>query len=242
MLLWQMLAAAANKKTYQQIILGTPGLVAYWPLNETTGAVAYDLSGNGNNGTYEGSIVLADYAGPAGAGGSCPAFNGTNAYVNGTQLLTAATASVTLEAWVNFEGNASPKGGCFLKNGGGTNGYASGNGSDSFDTAGNNFVGIYENVTWNLPSTTMPIPTSGWNHCVIVIGANSESSFYLNGVLGGTNSNASMNTPTAGWQIGYDDNSSSPDRYFIGALAQVALYTSALTAAEILSHYQAGTA
>jgi hypothetical protein len=42
----------ANFGKYQDTVTGTTGLVAYWPLIETAGTIAFDGSGNGNNGTY----------------------------------------------------------------------------------------------------------------------------------------------------------------------------------------------
>lgn len=227
--------------SYQSVILADSP-VAYWPLNETSGTTAYDLSGNGNNGTYNGGIVLADYPAPLGAGGSAPKFDGSTAYVTGSQLLTAATANVSLEAWVNFEGISSPNGGCFLKNGQYNNGYAIGNGGTSFDTAGNNLIGLYEITSWN--PTTSAIPTSNWHHCVIVIGANSTSTFYIDGVQVATNSNSDINTPGAQWVIGADDNNGSgvntTGRFFAGSLSNVAIYPTALDATQIQTHYTAG--
>jgi hypothetical protein len=44
------------------VILGL-GPVGYWPLNETAGTQAVDLSGNGHHGTYSGTHTLANWAG-----------------------------------------------------------------------------------------------------------------------------------------------------------------------------------
>jgi hypothetical protein len=55
------------------------GPVAYWPLNEESGSVAYDISGNGRNGAYTGVTLGQDGIGD---GGTCPLFDGANDYVN----------------------------------------------------------------------------------------------------------------------------------------------------------------
>jgi hypothetical protein len=53
------------------------GLVGYWPFNETSGTVANDLSGNGNNGT----LVNGTLVNQAGKVGTAFKFDGTNDYV-----------------------------------------------------------------------------------------------------------------------------------------------------------------
>ncbi|WP_075322580.1 LamG-like jellyroll fold domain-containing protein [Acidithiobacillus albertensis] len=226
---------------YQSVILADKP-VAYWPLNETGGTVANDLSGNGFNGTFEGGVTLASVAFPA--GGMAPVFNGSSGYVTGSQLITSATANVALEAWVNFQGVSTPPGSCFLKNGTYQNGYSFGNSNGTYDNSGNYFLGLYEITSWN--PTTSPIGTTGWQHCVNVIGPNSESAFYINGVQVATNSNSNIDGPTGEWVIGADDaNSSSANaiaRFFSGALCNAAIYNSALTATQIQNHYNAGIA
>ena len=39
-------------------------IVAYWPLTETSGTTARDISGNGRNGTYHANTVLANTLSP----------------------------------------------------------------------------------------------------------------------------------------------------------------------------------
>lgn len=238
----RLLMAASNiGLTYAQTVLQDKP-IAFWQLNETSGTTAYDISGNGNNGTYNGTgLVLANYTAPLGIGGNAPKFDGSTAYVTGSQLITSAVASVTLETWMNFEGISAPNGGCFLKNGQYNSGYAVGNGGTDFDNAGINIIGLYEDQSWN--ATTVAIPLSGWNHIVMVIGASSESTFYLNGAQVATNTNATINNPGAEWLIGADDNNGTGAglaRFFAGALSNAAIYGTALTATQILNHYNAG--
>jgi hypothetical protein len=53
--------------------------IAYWPLWEGAGAVAYDISGNARNGAYTG-VDLGQVG--IGDGRACPWFDGTGDYVN----------------------------------------------------------------------------------------------------------------------------------------------------------------
>lgn len=66
---------------YAQRILHTrPGnLIAYWPLDEQSGAVAHDLSGNAFHGVYTGVDLMQPGIGD---GRTSPYFDGTNDYVN----------------------------------------------------------------------------------------------------------------------------------------------------------------
>ncbi|SIT46287.1 conserved hypothetical protein [Paraburkholderia piptadeniae] len=49
---------AMPRRPYEQVILADAPF-AYWRLNETSGTVAADLSGNGRNGTYQPGVLLA---------------------------------------------------------------------------------------------------------------------------------------------------------------------------------------
>jgi hypothetical protein len=65
---------------YQKVLATQPAnLIAYWPLWETAGAVANDISGNGRNGTYTG-ITLGQTG--IGDGRTCSLFDGATSYVN----------------------------------------------------------------------------------------------------------------------------------------------------------------
>ena len=56
------------------------GPLALWMGDETTGTNAADSSGNGYNGTYGGSIQLAQFGTPVGS--LCPRFDDANDYIN----------------------------------------------------------------------------------------------------------------------------------------------------------------
>jgi hypothetical protein len=89
---------------YEENLLALDPL-GYWPLNETTGTVAYDLA-NGYNGTYVGNVTLGQ-TGPPNAGFGSPnfgaAFDGTTAYVDIPEGPFNLTGPVTAMAWVQLE-------------------------------------------------------------------------------------------------------------------------------------------
>ena len=75
------------------------GLVAWYPLDETTGTVAKDASGNGRNGTVEGATTWLDGNGFRFGGGSASSGNAIKLPDN----LAAGLASITvsLDVWVD---------------------------------------------------------------------------------------------------------------------------------------------
>ena len=89
--------------SYDSTILAEPSLVSYWKLNETSGSAAAD-SANGNPGTYLGGYTLAG-APPGSLLGGSTLFNGSTGNV---QVPTAAnlhpTAALSIEAWVKLTG------------------------------------------------------------------------------------------------------------------------------------------
>ena len=87
--------------TYQQAMLsGNP--IGYWPLNESSGTIAYDLIG-GHNGTYTNAYVLGQ-AGPPNpffGGATSTAFDGASGHVYIPGTVFNITGAITVVAWVN---------------------------------------------------------------------------------------------------------------------------------------------
>lgn len=68
------------------------GLVGCWLLNEATGETAFDLSGNGNNGTLENGVAWS---------GGVLQFDGTDDCVDaGSGSSLDITDAITIEAWI----------------------------------------------------------------------------------------------------------------------------------------------
>lgn len=79
--------------------------LGFWPLNETTGTVAYDLAG-GYNGTYIGNVSLG-LPGPStpefGSASYGAGFDGTTAYVDIPEGPFNITNAITVMAWAQLE-------------------------------------------------------------------------------------------------------------------------------------------
>lgn len=93
-----------GRNDYTQKLISTFGasLVAYWPLNDMSGTVATDLSGNARHGAYVGTPTLASV--PAPRNGRTFIFDGSNDKVN---IYSAALAA----AFNGAEGSAM----CWVK-------------------------------------------------------------------------------------------------------------------------------
>lgn len=93
------------REYYQRVLNTRPDkLVGYWPMWEPSGAVSYDLSGQGNNGAYT-NVTLAQRG--MGDGRTAASFNGTTSKNNLYSAALAADVSVTeltLLIWLKISG------------------------------------------------------------------------------------------------------------------------------------------
>src|SRR3989344_2545886 len=78
------------------------GLVGYWPMNENTGTIAGDASGNGNSGTLTSMDATTDWV--DGKRGKALDFDGGDDFVSIPNALNFSTMSVS--AWVNADQNS----------------------------------------------------------------------------------------------------------------------------------------
>ena len=229
----------AGKARYANRLLAVAraNLLAYWPLNETSGTVAADLSGNGRNGAYTG-VDLANTPGPA-TGYSHPYFDGANDYCNiyGASLAAAFNGqSGTAALWVKlYPGDWA------------VNAYRT---ALMISADGNNVLQLYKNNTGTrfdyfyraggtidtlLYTTSSP---AGWFHVAFTWSkAADNAKAYFSGVQVGSTL-ATLGTwagaPAADLtNIGAEDNSPAVTTPFKGWLAHAAIWNTPLTAAQI---------
>ncbi len=84
-----------NRQYFRKVLSHRP--IAYWPLWEASGSVAYDLAGNALHGAYTG-VTLGQVG--VGDGRSCPLFDGVSDFCN---IYSAGLNT----AWDGAEGSAS---------------------------------------------------------------------------------------------------------------------------------------
>ena len=220
----------AAAKTYTATVLADHP-VAYWRMDETTGSTMADTSGNANNGHYVGIYTLGQ---PGALAGGAVAFDGQSGAASVMNSPSLQVNTVTIEMWlkkhtdteygVYVAKNVEPGGGA---------------GSSWFELLNSHHNGELEfRVTSDgapavLSNSTLALNT--WYYVVATYDG-ATAKIYINGKLDGTLKVTAVPKQTS-------------DPLFIGrrmdglfadaSLANVAIYSAALSAARIAAHWQA---
>ncbi|MCX6926772.1 MAG: LamG domain-containing protein [Verrucomicrobia bacterium] len=215
------------------------GPMAFWPLNESVASTAYDYSSRGNDGTQNGNLTLGavgprppTYAGFS-ASKTAYQFDGGSFVDCGTGPALSGTTDFTLEAWINTtstaigyilqqRSSASTAGEyMFFANADGTLHFSVYNGSYQFDLS--------------TPVAGKLVNDGQWHH-VVAVRSGATGVIYIDGTTAATASGPvkSLN-PALTVGIGGDlrDNIS----YFSGLMCDAAIYSTALSAATVQTHY-----
>ncbi|MEP7020375.1 MAG: LamG-like jellyroll fold domain-containing protein [Pseudonocardiales bacterium] len=220
--------------TYDQAVQADAP-VAYWRFGEAAGPTADDATGQGNTATYGSGVTL-------GQAGAVPGSTDTAATLNGGSA-TAATwsaanpQSFSTELWFK---TGTLTGGELLSFGNDQNGassnydrnlYLSDNGRLTF--------GLY-NGGFHLIQTVAAYNNNTWHHVVATVGTDGMV-LYVDGAVVGTNAQTSAQGYDGYWKVGGDNLNSWPDQptttQVTGSIDEVAIYGSALTAADVTKHY-----
>jgi hypothetical protein len=222
---------------------------AYWPLNETGGAITYDYA-NGNNGAIGGSMSFTTsgpdatagfYAWPAGTHAAY-GFDGSTAWVNCRLEILNLSNNAAVAAWVLAPPNSL---------GGGTGILTKGYGSWRLESGGtgnnNNAQWAANGATWTgwLPCLNGPpsllIDDGAW-HFLVGSSHEGEMSLFQDG-------NLIVSASTSG-AIDYDTGTRvflgavdwyGVQGYWAGQIANVALFTNGLTLAQMEGLWFAAT-
>jgi hypothetical protein len=228
-------------------------LQGLWHFQEpagTTGAgTVIDDSGKGRN-LNPGNITFGSW----GRLGTGAFFNGTTAWMNGTDVLNPGNGSYTASAWFRRSSNAAPAGAQSIFSKGNASSAAEGwnvhlstdarlyarvNASnDATEVAGRNTTGTFLNMDWH--------------HVVLVIDrTNAVLRTYIDGTSAGwtTGAPGPASDSISGFgdittantlAIGADRSGVTTNHYFAGWIDEVAIWDRALTAAEVLQLYRRG--
>ncbi len=224
---------------YQSVVLGD-GPIAYWRLNETSGATAVNSGSTGmdNDLTYSGTYALGGtspysdldaYASFTGAG------NASN--TNGQNLVQADNQSI--EFWVCLTADSASRERLVstadnLFSGSTASGvdiWATGTVSGGFHL-GLTFIGFV-----NKDFSTV-FPGNTWTH-VAVVQSSDTWRIYVNGVLDATTVARQLKIPAHGLALGKNVHTALGNLWMTGALDEVAWYDHALTQSQIQAHYNA---
>jgi len=201
-------------------------LQAYFPLDEDSGSTATDVSGNSNDGTYNGP-TLAAATGILGA--DVPSFDGTDDYVEYPPIGIdySGSSDWTTSLWVYLSGGAGsrqmvwhPRATYDLQIDKGT--------GDAIR------VGTYSGTTDRIVSTTS-ISTNQWYHVCAVHDASLSSPYqlYVDGTQEASGSLPDPNSESSYNSIGSQSQESLDRYYWDGSIDEVQLYDRALSGSEV---------
>lgn len=201
------------------------GLIGYWKLDEGTGAVAGDSSGNNNNGTLQNgpTWVYGKY-------GKALSFDGVNDYVEVTQSSSLDIAnSVSVTAWVYPR--AFPASGIILSRW--YDGTEPDRGIVLHLMPGSYHFGVIDDnnhlyVPFSFEINKWYYLAATWNGSV--------SRAYVNGIeIGNRSTSGSFTNQNLNLGIGSDIN--PINSHFNGTIDEVMIYNRALSEEEVFAHY-----
>jgi predicted alpha-1,6-mannanase (GH76 family) len=200
--------------------------IGYWPLDATSGTVAADVSGNGDNGIVSGATWNS-----AGQINGCISFNGVNSYV---QITNRIDNDFTIEFWVRTTQTAGT--GQWYNGAGLVDGDYPGPAND-FGTAlvGGNFACGIGNLDTTIVSSKA-INDNHWHQCVATRQqATGLVKIYVDGTLQATGY-ANRNTLNASSRLLFGAIASGGG-YFNGSLDDVKIFNRTLSDGEVSALY-----
>jgi len=219
--------------TYTNAVLNLAP-VAYWRLNETSGATAFDLAG-GHHGTNNGSLVLGTNGPSAPAfpgfepGNTAYQFNATDTSISFPALNLVST-NITITAWLKSSGSQIPDAG--LVSWGGTNVFWFG-----FGTYNNNALSYERNFFSEF--STLVLPSNQWSFVALVLGpATNKAVVYLatNSVLASYRMDLSFYSFMETVATLFTNTAflgENTEGHFKGAMDEVAIFNKSLTASQV---------
>jgi signal peptidase I len=211
----------------------------YYGFGETAGTNAADSSANGRAGTLHGGTT--HIAGSC-ISSSSPALtlDGTSGYIS-TPSQVSSPEVFSLEMWFK---TTTTTGGKLI--GFGT---AQTGASSQFDRhvymtdSGHLTFGVYVSGTDTITSP-LAYNDGNWHHMAAIL-SSTGMKLYMDGAVVASNTGVAEGEPDTGyWRIGYDNLSGWPDPptsyYFKGTIDDAAVYSTALTAAQVSSQHANG--
>jgi uncharacterized protein YceK len=228
-------APTSAPKSYSALVLADAP-AAYWRMDETTGTTVTDSSKNGNNGHYDG-IVMLGQPGPLAADGSTAVgLDGATGGMSVTNSTSLQMNWITIELWINKRTN-SDFGFYLAKNvmgGGGAN-------SGWFQLLNDHTSGRLQfRVTGDVDPVLVSTATLDLNTWYYVVATYDGvvAKLYINGKLDSTL--PAVVSPAQNGDPLYVGHRA--DGFFTNALlAEVAIYPRALSAERIAAHWQAAS-
>ena len=219
------------------------GATDYWRLGEPSGTAVLDHAGF-NDATAQAGVTRGATGAIVSDSNRASTFNGTSTGVVAQNSKQATTPSFSAEAWVK---TTTKRGGKIV----GYGGKQSGNSGNYdrhvyMDNAGRIIFGVYTGSARTV-SSSQSFNNGAWHHVVATLSDTAGMTLYVDGKkVAGDTATKSAQDYSGYWRIGGDNlngwsNRPSSD-YFAGAIDDVAIYPTALSATTVGAHQAAGVA
>jgi hypothetical protein len=208
--------------------------VAYYRLDETGGTTAYDISGNGHNGTYTSNVTL-NQSGAISDGDAAITCNGQSMTQGGGSSLPSGASARSVEFWFKTTATPSSPYGSALVTWGtesGTEMFSAKLASSTQLKLSNWTTGYY----FTLPSGANALDGK-WHYVVITFDGSNTAAYYDGQNLG--SQGATFNTVLNTTGLVLCSQTSAVNSPFVGGVDEVAVYNQALTLAQVQAHYSA---
>jgi hypothetical protein len=236
------IVASANGPRYVSTVLAD-NPIGFWLLNETSGTTGDDLTANNNDLTFYNSPTLNVSTGLAGITKAIT-FDGTNDRLQTSTVSTfniASSSNWSIEIWIKTNSAAFST---FL---GWRDATGTGAGTTGVLTINNGTSGLIQLITANSSNNNLIISHAGsynddaWHQVVISATSGGALRLYVDGVdRANTTTARSASTSNRFLVVGANDLSGTPGQFYTGTATAVSLYNTALSAAQVLAHYNAG--
>jgi len=202
--------AAFKQSTYSSDIKG------WYPIEEGSGTTIGDRTSNSYD--FETNLMdNGDWVQEADDSWSLTfsGLNGVYAGRNDSCGMPRFSASIL----TRFYAPSSVDGGALVKIGDSSSGYGLGMGGTRWEYAGDYLLGLHEAKAWRSPTPQISVPDSSWYSAGYVVGSSGDNTFYLDGTLAGSMTDADIVTPAnlSGFG-GYNQ------RQLTGSIGHVALF------------------
>ncbi|MDO8121480.1 PKD domain-containing protein, partial [Isoptericola sp. b490] len=209
----------------------------YWRLDETTGTIAQDTGWSASTGTYRSGYTLGVPGALTGVSGdTAVTFNGTNGLLSGNRSYTNPRI-YSEELWFK---TTTTNGGKLIGFGNRQTGTSTNYDRHVYmENSGRLTFGVYTGTTTTI--TSPDAYNDGQWHYLVATQSSAGMALYVDGALVGTNPQTGAQNYTGYWRVG-GDTTWGPQPWFAGTIDEVAIYPTALTAAQVTEHYALGTA
>ena len=214
---------------------------AFWRLGEPSGSAVYDWAGF-NDGTANSGVGRGAGGPITGDSTTASTFDGSSSGFAVSNSTMPTTPSFSIETWIK---TTTTSGGKIVGYGDSSTGNSSSYDRHIYmDNSGHVIFGVYPGSTQTVRSPKT-YNDGSWHYIVASLDATAGMALYVDGKKVSSNPGVtSAQSYTGYWRIGGDNLNGWPNQpsssYFAGTIGDVAIYSSALSLAQVQTHYTDG--